>query len=191
MRILYVWFLALIAAVAMSAAPAAAEIGNLGYNSYEGFMTGGTGLNRHFGPGVGYPSENGDYFHRYIPADKWGKLGYGTGHLGQGWGPYIFAPREGSSPPGLYDIPQPAYADAPPPSIKVRNGSIYVNVADWVPGIRSVTVTVLAYNGAELVSQVISDPPFNFNLPVMDGSRHVRVHIDYANNGLSATSYPL
>lgn len=171
--------------------PANAEVGNLGYNSFESYLSGGTGQHRYFGPGVGYPSESGSYFRRYIPPESWGRYGYGTGHLGEGYGPYIFGPKEGASPPGLFDIPPPAYAGAPPPAVKVKHGFVFVTVPNWVPGIRSVTVTLLAYNGAELATQCISAPPYQFKFPVEDGVTNVRVRIDYPNNGLSATSYPL
>lgn len=163
----------------------------MGYNSYESGLSSGYGLKHNFGPGVGYPSETGDYFHRYIPPEDWGKYGYGTGHLGMGYGPYIYPRGDGPSPPGLFDPLPEYYRDAPPPSIKVKHGVITVGVPSYIPGIRSVTVTVLAFNGAELATQCISQPPYKFTFPVLDGSKNVRVRIDYINNGLSATAYPL
>lgn len=185
-----------------AAIAAGAQTGNLGYNSYEGYMSGGRGLKPYFGPGVGYPSGNGDsfgspygvsgdYMRKYVPPEAWGSMGYGTGHLGQGWGPYIWGNREGPSPPGMFDpLPQP-YLTAPPPSIKVKNGHVLVRLPGDIPGIKCVTVTILAFNGAELCSQSKQSPPFAFDLPVMDGIKNVRVRIDYVNAGLSATSYPL
>lgn len=177
------------------------QIGNLGYNSYEGYVSKGAGLHKYFGPGVGYPSGNGnfgnpygvsgDYMRKYVPADQWGELGYGTGHLGEGWGPYIFSNREGSSPPGLFDPLPGAYRDAPPPAIKIKNGRILVGLPKDIPGIRCVTVTILAFNEAELATQTVTSPPYQFNFPVMDGVKNVRVRIDYCDEGLSATSYPL
>ncbi len=167
--------------------------GNLGYNSFEGYLSGGSGLNKYFGPGPGYPSdsnENGDFFHRYVPADQWGRFGYGTGHLGDGYGPYIFG-GQGPTPPGMFDPLPGAYQSAPPPLIKIRHGHIRVAMPGDIPGIRCVTVTIVAFNNADLATMTLSKPPFVFNFPVMDGCKNVRVRIDYVNNGLSATSYPL
>jgi len=166
-------------------------VGNLGYNSYESYMSGGVGLNKYFGPGPGYPTNTGDYFRRYIPPDQWGKVGFGTGHLNEGYGPYVFGPKDQPSPPGLFDPLPGAYRDAPPPLIKIRRGNIRVALPPRIPGIRCVTVTLLAFNGAELVAQSRQCAPFEFNLPVMDGCKSVRVRIDYINEGLSATAYPL
>ncbi|MCE5197444.1 MAG: hypothetical protein ABFD54_03665 [Armatimonadota bacterium] len=174
------------------------QTGNLGYNSYEGYQSRGTGTNRYFGSGVGYPSGMGyagevgaDYYHRYIPSNQWGIYGYGTGHLGEGYGPYIFKDPDSPPPRGMFDpLPEP-YTGMIPPSIKVKHGSILVSLPNNIPGIRCVTVTILAFNNAELATQTISQPPFAFNFPVMDGVKNVRVRIDYVNNGLSATSYPL
>jgi len=167
------------------------KVGNLGYNSYEGALSKGKGLDKTFGPGVGYPSESGDQFRRYIPQNEWGRYGYGTGHLGEGYGPYIYGRRKGPSPPGLFDPLEPAYKEAPPPTIKVSNGRIRVGMRNDLPGVTCVTVTIVAFNNAELVTQSLQCPPFNFDLPVMDGVKSVRVRIDYNNAGLSATSYPL
>jgi len=175
--------------------------GNLGYNSYEGYLSGGAGLNHYFGSGPGYPmpdnkyglysNAGGDYFRRYIPPEQWGRFGYGTGHLGTGYGPYIFSPQEGGPPPGMFDPLPGSYMAAPPPSIKVKRGCINVSLPGDIPGIKCVTVTVLAFNNAELATQTISCPPYKFTFPVMDGCKNVRVKIDYVNAGLSATAYPL
>lgn len=195
--------LTLIALLALGAGATADQpIGNLGYNSYEGAVSKGAGLHKYFGPGVGYPSGSGgslndpygvsgDYMRKYVPADQWGQMGYGTGHLGEGWGPYIFSNREGSSPPGLFDPLPGAYRDAPPPAIKIKRGRILVGLPRDIPGIKCVTVTILAFNGAELATQTVSTPPYQFDLPVLDGVKNVRVRIDYCDEGLSATSYPL
>ncbi len=181
---------------------AGAETGNLGYNSYEGYVSGGRGLKTYFGPGVGYPSGNGDsfgspygvsgdYMRKYVPAEQWGNFGYGSGHLGEGWGPYIWGNRSGASQRGMFDpLPQP-YNEAPPPSIKIKRGHILVGLPKDIPGVKCVTVTILAFNGAELCSDSKQSPPFAFDLPVMDGVKNVRVRIDYVNDNLSATSYPL
>jgi hypothetical protein len=184
--------LTLIALLAITAAGDDCGIGNLGYNSYEGALSKGAGLNKYFGPGVGYPAEvGGDFMRRYVPSGEWGQFGYGTGHLGEGWGPYVYGNRSGGSPRGLFDpLPQP-YLDAPPPTIKIKHGRILVGMPGDIPGIKCVTVTVLAFNGAELCSQTRDCPPYKFDLPVTDGVKNVRVRIDYANDGLSATSYPL
>ena len=173
-------------------AQSAPQVGNLGYNSYEGFLTKGAGLQKYFGPGVGYPADvGGDYFYRYMPPREWGTYGYGTGHLGEGYGPLIFPRREGPSPPGMFDpLPGPLQ-DAPPPKVKVGRGQIRVAMPGNIPGVKSVTVTIVAYNNADLATETRSCPPYVFTFPVMDGVKNVRVRIDYANCGLSATSYPL
>ena len=182
----------MVVAVACGAALAdECQVGNLGYNSYEGALSKGEGLDKSFGPGVGYQSDNGDQFRRYIPADEWGRFGYGTGHLGEGYGPYIYGRRKGPSPPGLFDPLEPAYKEAPPPRIKVSNGRIRVAMRNDLPGVTCVTVTLVAFNNAELACQSLKCPPFNFDFPVMDGCKSLRVRIDYNNDGLSATSYPL
>lgn len=203
MRGYFVSVLTLIAIFAIGAVVGAGSpIGNLGYNSYEGAYSQGKGLHKYFGPGVGYPSgygnstgspygPNGDYMRRYVPPEKWGSMGYGTGHLGEGWGPYIFSPRSGSSPPGLFDPLPGAYRDAGPPAIKIKNGRIKVAVPDNIPGVSCITVTMLAFNGAELASQRAVGPPYRFDFPVLDGVKTVRVRIDYQDSGLSATAYPL
>lgn len=173
---------------------------NLGYNSYEGYYSRGSGMPSYFGPGVGYPGPqsngypatgDGDAFRKYIPADKWGQFGYGTGHLGQGWGPYIYGPREGASAPGMFDPLEQPYTPAPPPIIKVKHGRVIVGMPGDIPGIKCVTVTMLAFNGAELASQSVTRPPYHFDFPVLDGVKNVRVRIDYCDSGLSATSYPI
>jgi hypothetical protein len=180
-----------VSAIAGLAAAQGTQPNNLGYNSYEGYLSQGTGLNRYFGPGVGYPAQTGDYFRRYVPPGQWGQYGFGTGHLGEGYGPYIYGRREGPSPPGLFDPLPGAYRDAPPPRIKVKNGKVAVSLPSNLPGVRCVTVTMVAFNNADLATQTISHPPFNFVFPVLDGVKNVRVRIDYEGNGLSATSYPL
>lgn len=167
------------------------NLGNLGYNSYDGALSGG-GQTQRFGSGVGYPAEIGaDYFHRYIPSDQWGMYGYGTGHLGKGYGPYIYPDLKNGPPPGMFDPLPSEYDNAPPPKIKVSKGHIYVGMPNNIPGVRCVTVTVLAFNGAELCSQSRECAPYKFDLPVLDGAKNLRVRIDYINNGLSATAYPL
>lgn len=181
-----------ITALALSAAVASdAQVGNLGYNSFEGYLSGGYGLHSYFGPGVGYPANTGDYFRRYVPSGDWGIYGYGTGHLGEGWGPYIYGNRHGTSPPGLFDPLPGAYRDAPPPAIKIKHGHVYVTVPESIPGIRCVTVTMVAFNNADLACQTISTPPYQFDFPILDGLKNVRVRIDYCDSGLSATSYPI
>lgn len=198
-------FLTLIigASLCGSAMAGSCQVGNLGYNSYEGYLSRGKGLQKRFGPGVGYPTGNpnsnsagfstgdGDYFRRYIPQSQWGVGGYGTGHLGEGYGPYIFGNEEGASPPGLFDPLPGTYMDAPPPSIKIGRGQIFVNLPPNLPGVRRVTVTMVAFNNAELATQCIEHPPYNFQFPILDGVKNVRVRIDYVDNGLSATSYAL
>lgn len=177
---------------AVSTLAANAPIGNLGYNSYEGYYSQGHGLNKNFGPGVGYPAEVvGDFMRRYVPAEQWGSMGYGTGHLGEGWGPYVFSNRSGSSPPGMFDPLPGAYREAPPPAIKIKHGRILVGLPGDIPGIKCVTVTILAFNNAELATMTVSNPPYQFDFPVMDGVKNVRVRIDYCDEGLSATAYPL
>jgi hypothetical protein len=181
-----------IAATSLGAALADNTVGNLGYNSYESNVSKGAPLEKYFGPGVGYPTDaGGDYFRRYYPPEDWGKYGYGTGHLGEGYGPLIYPRRAGSSPPGMFDpLPAP-YQNAPPPKIKVGGGRIRVLLPKNIPGITCVTVTMVAFNNAELATQSIQQPPFAFDFPVLDGVKNVRVRIDYANRGLSATTYSL
>lgn len=192
MRVQIVSVLTLIALTTVGALSAQQPIGNLGYNSYESSVSKGTGMHNYFGPGVGYPAEvGGDFMRRYVPADQWGQMGYGTGHIGEGWGPYVFGNREGPSPPGMFDPLPGAYREAPPPVIRVKNGRIFVGMPSDIPGIKCVTVTILAFNGAELCAQTISSPPYKFDMPVLDGVKNVRVRIDYCDSGLSATSYPL
>lgn len=190
------WFLGLTvmaAAFSYGIASAQSSAGNLGYNSYEGYMTGGYPYSDWTYGGTGYPTPGdnpGDFYHRYIPPEQWGQYGYGTGHAGEGYGPYIFKDPD-KQPRGMFDeLPAPL-SQSPPPSIKVKNGCVRVALPSTVPGICRVTVTLVAFNNADLVTQTATAPPYVFNLPVMDGLKNVRVRIDYVNNGLSATSYPL
>jgi hypothetical protein len=185
----------LIAVGAMGVGAAAADntpVGNLGYNSYEGYLSKGAPLEKYFGPGVGYPTDvGGDYFRRYYSPNQWNRYGYGTGHIGEGYGPLIFPDRNKPTPPGMFDPLPPAYRDAPPPRIKISNGRIKVMLPRNIPGIRCVTVTMVAYNNADLCVQTLKCEPFAFDFPVMDGVKNVRVRIDYEGAGMSATSYPL
>ncbi len=194
MRVYWVSVLTLIGILGLVAAAVAQQqpIGNLGYNSYNSALSKGSGLPKYFGPGVGYPTPGGgDAFRRYIPSDKWGQFGYGTGHLNSGWGPYVFGNREGSSPPGLFDPLPEAYETAIPPKITVKHGRVLVGIPSYIPGIKCVTITMLAWNGAELATQSVSSPPYQFDFPVLDGVKNVRVVIEYCDSGLSATAYPI
>ena len=110
--------------------------------------------------------------------------------MGDGYGPYIYG-GQGQLHPECSIRCREAYQSAPPPLIKIKHGNIHVAMSGDIPGIRCVTVTIVAFNNAELATMSLSRPPFVFNFPVMDGCKNVRVSIDYVNNGLSATSYPL
>ncbi len=193
MKILRVLAITLFIILAISGLEASdcQQTGNLGYNSYEGFISNGRGLNRYFGPGVGYDTGPNTYFPRYFTPQEWGRFGYGTGHLGMGWGPYVFGNQNGQSQPGMFDPPMEAYKAAPPPVIRLRRGEVRVGLPDRLPGVKCITVTLLAYNGAELSTQVLTCPPFKFCFPVMDECTSVRVRIDYNDNGFSSTAYPL
>lgn len=190
LRILVV--LAAISAIGLSAAAASnTSPGNLGYNSYEGYLTKGGPQQKFFGPGVGYPTDaGGNYFRRYYPPNQWGTYGYGTGHMGQGYGPMVF-PDKDRNTSGMFDPLPPAYQDSPPPRIKISGGHIKVMLPRNIPGIRCVTVTMVAYNNADLCQKTLQAEPFAFDFPVMDGVKNVRVRIDYDGAGMSSTSYPL
>lgn len=181
-----------VAAIAIGAVSAGdTPVGNLGYNSYEGYLSKGAPLEKYFGPGVGYPTGvGGDYFRRYYSPNQWGRYGYGTGHLGEGYGPLVF-PDKNRNTSGMFDPLPPAYRDAPPPRIKISNGRIRVMLPRNIPGIKCVTVTMVAYNNADLSVKSLQCEPFVFDFPVLDGVKNVRVRIDYEGAGMSATSYPL
>lgn len=181
-----------VAAISVSVVAAGnAPVGNLGYNSYEGYLTKGAPQVRYWGPGVGYPTQaGGDYFRRYYSPNQWNKYGFGTGHMGEGYGPLVF-PDENRSTAGMFDPLPGSYRDAPPPTIKIRGGRIRVMLPRGIPGIRCVTVTMVAYNNADLAVKTINCEPFAFDFPVLDGVKNVRVRIDYEGAQMSATSYPL
>lgn len=169
-------------------------------DTYNNYMANGVGQGNYFGPGVGYSTPSGafgdywnagDYFRRYVPREQWGIFGNGTGHLGQGYGPYIFSPRDGPPPPGLNDPLPGTFAGPPVPKFKASRGQLYVTLPGNLEGVRQVSATIVAFNGAELCTVCVQQPPWTLHLPILDGSKTVRVRVDYADNGLSATSYPL
>lgn len=196
-----VWVLTyILCAVAIAAIWTIGRTAAFGDANYDAYLSNGAGNPNYFGPGVGYgaPSgqfgnyENqGDYFRRYVPPGQWGNLGNGTGHLGEGYGPYIYSPRNGPPPPGINDPLPGTFSGPPPPRIKVAGNMVKVCLPKNMQGVRQVTVTLVAFNGADLVEGCIQHPPWIIALPVMDGIKTVRIRVDYCNNGLSATSYPL
>ncbi len=101
MKILATSFVIALAAATICGEAAAADcgVGNLGYNSFEGYLSQGTGLDKHFGPGVGYPASSGDYFQRYLKPQDWGQYRLWNGSSRRRiWSLHLW--RQGAYPSG-------------------------------------------------------------------------------------------
>jgi hypothetical protein len=140
----------------------------------------------YFGPGPGYPDLGSKYFYRYYPPDQWQTYGYGTGHMGVGYGPYMYAGER----------PSPAERDAlaygPPlvrPQFKrVGNGQVSISVPG--EGITRLTVNVLSASGAVLETGCVNTAPFEIVANLPDGTNSVQVRVDTVD-GFRAIGYPL
>lgn len=142
---------------------------------------------RYFGPGVGYPDLGSKYFYRYYPPDQWGKYGYGTGHMGLGYGPYIYGGKR--VPPAVRDRAEFGFRSVTASFKRVGANQVRVSApnAGYVTGL---TVNVLSYSGDVLETGRVTVPPFDIIAHLPDGANSVQVRIDLVN-GYSAAGYSL
>lgn len=143
----------------------------------------------YFGPNVGYPdAPNAKYFYSYYPPDKWDKYGYGTGDMGQGYGPYVYGGKK-SAPTMLErnDFGMPLLR----PKLKFLGGnSVLVTPPARPDLVQGMIVDVVAFNGAVLeTGTVTGNQEIIANLP--EGSASIRVYVELANNGFSAQVFPI
>lgn len=145
---------------------------------------------RYFGPGPGYPDYgSARYFYNYYPSESWEVYGYGTGHMGMGYGPYIYGGQRTQQT--LVDRP-----DLSMPMVKPRvkwiGGNEVKIAAPSRPGtVVQLTVDVLAFNGDVLETGTVIGPPYEIIARVPEGATSIRVHIALSDQGFSAVVYPI
>lgn len=141
---------------------------------------------RYFGPGPGYPDLGDKYFYRYYPPSDWGQYGYGTGHMGVGYGPYIY---------GKYRLDRSAAelrALAPYPVQPKMKRIGYDQVRVYMPEnprVVSMTVNVVA-DAAVIETGTVSAPPYEIIAHVPAGADVIQVQVNLVD-GISAVGYPL
>jgi len=128
---------------------------------------------RYFGPGPGYPDLSAKYFYNYYPPEKWGKYGYGTGHLGMGYGPYMYGGRR---VPSLAEDRPDFGVPALRPALKWIGGNeVRVSAPS---GVRQLTVDVLSFNGAVLQTGTVTSAPYEIIAVLPEGATTIRVRMD-------------
>jgi hypothetical protein len=149
---------------------------------------------RYFGPGPGYPDYASSqyffgfgsekYFLRQYPEEQWGIYGYGTGHMGMGYGPYIYGGRnERRTWEDRPDLAMPVIR----PKLRWLGGNA---VSVKVPScVLSTTIEVIAFNGAVLTSEIITTRGTTIYLP--EGATSVRLCMCLPCNGFSAQSFSI
>jgi hypothetical protein len=153
---------------------------------------------RYFGRGPGYldPARDfmsyGDpgakYFRSSYPESRWGKYGYGTGHLGQGYGPYIFGGRSTSKL--VEDRPDHGMPMLRP-SLNWIGGNEVRVTAPWSPSqVKTLHVEVVNFVGAVLETGTVSDPPYEIIARLPEGATQIRVSTELSD-GLSAASFSI
>lgn len=144
---------------------------------------------RYFGPGTGYPDfGSASFFYRYYPPNRWGTYGYGTGHAGQGYGPYVYGGR-------IYEPSLEQRPDLSMPMIKPRLKWIGGNqVRVYAPGspgrVRQMKVDVLAFNGEVIQTATVASPPYEIIAILPEGATTIRVNLGLCD-GFSASAYPI
>lgn len=144
----------------------------------------------YFGSGTGYKDfGSSKYFYSQYPPEKWDAYGYGTGHMGMGYGPYIYGGR-GIDRTALersdYGIPTIV------PKLKWMGGTqVRVRIPVDPLAVVKMRVDVLAFNGAVLETAADAVAPFEIVTDLPQGSATVRVHVDLADSGFSATAFPI
>ncbi|MEN6520975.1 MAG: hypothetical protein ABFD46_07480 [Armatimonadota bacterium] len=153
-------------------------------------LAGNADLPRYFGPGPGYPDYgSARYFYNYYPSQSWEVYGYGTGHMGMGYGPYIYGGQRGQQT--LLDRPDLAMPMVKP-RVKWIGGNEVKVAAPSRPGtVVQLTVDVLAFNGDVLETGTVTSPPYEIIARVPEGATSIRVHISLADQGFSAVVYPI
>mgnify|MGYP005851643679 CR=1 FL=1 len=149
---------------------------------------------RYFGPGPGYPDYASSeyffgfgsekYFLRQYPEERWGVYGYGTGHMGMGYGPYIYGGRTDKQT--WEDRPDLAMPGIRPKLTWTGGSAIKIKVPNCV---LSTTIEIVAFNGAILYSEVITGRGTTVFIP--EGSTSIRLCMCLPGNGFSAQSFPI
>jgi len=145
---------------------------------------------RYFGPGPGYPDYgSAKYFYNYYPAENWEVYGYGTGHMGMGYGPYIYGGRR--TQPTLVDRPDLSMPVLKPKLKWIGGNEVKVTAPKRPESVRQLTVDVLAFNGAVLETGTVATPPFEIIARLPEGATSIRVYMDLTDQGFSAVVYPI
>jgi len=142
---------------------------------------------RYFGPGVGYPDYGSSkYFYNYYPPEKWGTYGYGTGHMGMGYGPYIYGGRK--LPPSAEDQANYGLATIRPKLKWIGGNQVLVSAP---AGVKQITVDVLSFSGAVLETGTVVSPPFQIIARLPEGATSIRVRLDLPDSGFSAMAFSI
>ncbi len=142
---------------------------------------------RYFGPGPGYPDNPGSkYFYRYYPPDQWQKYGYGTGHMGVGYGPYIYGGQRPS--PGARDAAIYGPSLIIPKFKMVGNSQVMISAPGV--GVTGLTVNVLSFGGAVLQTGYVNASPFEIVANIPDGATVLQIRVDTVS-GFRAMGYSL
>ncbi|HOM71019.1 MAG TPA: hypothetical protein PLU88_09345 [Armatimonadota bacterium] len=152
-------------------------------------MAGGGEPPRYFGYTSGYPDfGSAEYFREYYPADKWEVYGYGTGHLGMGYGPYIYGGYERNwSAEERPELSMPMLK----PKVKWIGGNeVKVTAPKRPDAIEQVTVDILAFNGAVIATGTVTTPPFQIIAQLPEGATSIRVYMDL-RDGFSSVVFPI
>lgn len=144
----------------------------------------------YFGPNVGYKDfGSSKYFYKQYPVEKWDIYGYGTGHMGMGYGPYVYGGRK--SAPTVLELPDYGMPTIKPNLKWIGGNQVRVTTRPGPAAITGLTVDVLAYNGSVLETATAVAAPFEIIANLPDGAASIRVYMDLANNGFSATVFPI
>lgn len=147
----------------------------------------GGGQQRYFGAGPGYPDYSDKYYYRFYPPDQWGVYGYGTGHMGLGYGPYMYGKYR--TIPAERDDYAMSYPPVYPTFKHAGNGSMLVSVP-CAPNVRAITVNVLSFRGAILQTGTCTSPPFQIIAHIPEAAASIQVRIDLVD-GFTAKGYSL
>ncbi|MBI2842901.1 MAG: hypothetical protein HYX78_05830 [Armatimonadetes bacterium] len=144
---------------------------------------------RYFGPGVGYKDfGSSKYFRTYYPPEKWEKYGYGTGHMGMGYGPYIYSGPRTERP--VFDRPDFATPLVKPRLKWIGGNQVRVITPSSAGNIQQLQVDVLAFNGAVLHTGTAVRAPYEIVALLPEGAASIRVRINLVD-GFSAVVFPI
>ena len=144
---------------------------------------------RYFGPGPGYPDYgSATYFYKQYPPEKWNVYGYGTGHAGMGYGPYIYGGRR--TEPTLEERPDLAMPMVKPKVKWIGGNEVRVAIPASPSSITQLKVDVLAFNGAVLESGTVVSAPYEIIAHLPEGATSIRVYTCLAD-GFSSVVFPV